>query len=215
MNRIRVLLAEDHETVRHGLRLLLEAEGDIEVVGEAADGRLAVQRSVSLRPQVVILDLSMPELSGLEAARAIKRTAPDVAIVALTRHDHEAFVREIMTVGASGYVLKQSASNELLRAVRSAAKGEQYLDTVLLKQASSVPDSAPRRKPRITEREKTVLRLMALGHSNKEIAAALELSVKTVEVHKANAMRKLHLRGRVDVMRFAMLEGWLSEPGGL
>ena len=207
MTPIRVLLAEDHETVRQGLRLLLESQEDIEVIAEAANGLDAVKHCQTTRPQVVILDISMPEMNGLAAAKAIRH------IVALTRHDDEAFVQELMAAGASGYVLKQSRSTELLNAVRAVAAGGQYLDALLTRRASE--DEEAKYSPRpatISDREKEVLRMMAVGHSNKGIAADLNISIKTVEVHKANAMRKLGLRGRIDVVRFAILHGWLQEP---
>jgi DNA-binding NarL/FixJ family response regulator len=215
MTQIRVLLVEDHETVREGLRLLLDSQADIDVVAEAADGRLAVEYSARLHPQVVIMDLSMPNMNGLAATQAIKRDSPDTAIVALTRHDDAAFVDELKKAGASGYVLKQSASHELLDAVRVAAIGGSYLDATLRQrdvQASEDRLGHQRRPPSVSEREKHVLRMMAIGHSNKEIAQTLGIAIKTVEVHKANAMRKLKLRGRIDVVRFAILSGWLQEP---
>jgi len=215
MKSIRVLLVEDHETVREGLRMLLQSQPDIEVVGEAANGRLAVEYSSRLRPQVVIMDLSIPEMNGLAATQAIKRESPNTAVVALTRHDDAAFVDELTKAGASAYVLKQSASRELLDAIRVAAIGGSYLDSALRARAAKSPDAAAndgRRSPHVSEREKQVLRMMAAGHSNKEIADALGITVKTVEVHKANAMRKLKLRGRVDVVRFAILHGWMQEP---
>jgi DNA-binding NarL/FixJ family response regulator len=205
---IRVLLAEDHETVREGLRMLIDAQTDMEVVGEAGDGRQAIERTGALKPDVVVLDLTMPEVSGLSAAQAL---TPQTAVVALTRHDDDAYVQELLGAGAKAYVLKQSASSELLRAIRVAASGGRYLDPAL--PAPTQPRDPRRRAgtPMITEREKSVLRLMAVGHSNKEIGAELEISVKTVEVHKANAMRKLGLRGRTDVVRYASLNGWLRE----
>ena len=213
MTPIRVLLAEDHETVRQGLRLLLESQEDIEVIAEAANGLDAVKHCQTTQPQVVILDISMPEMNGLAAAKAIRHVLPKTAIVALTRHDDEAFVQELMAAGASGYVLKQSRSTELLHAVRAVAAGGQYLDALLTRRASA--DEEAKYSPRpatISDREKEVLRMMAVGHSNKGIAADLNISIKTVEVHKANAMRKLGLRGRIDVVRFAILHGWLQEP---
>ena len=213
MTPIRVLLAEDHETVRQGLRLLLESQEDIEVIAEAANGLDAVKHCQTTQPQVVILDISMPEMNGLAAAKAIRHVLPKTAIVALTRHDDEAFVQELMAAGASGYVLKQSRSTELLNAVRAVAAGGQYLDALLTRRASA--DEEAKYSPRpatISDREKEVLRMMAVGHSNKGIAADLNISIKTVEVHKANAMRKLGLRGRIDVVRFAILHGWLQEP---
>jgi two-component system response regulator NreC len=212
MSAIRVLLAEDHETVREGLKVLLQSHTDIEIVGEVPNGRAAVERAQVLKPHVVVLDLSMPEMNGLAATRALKEIAPDVAVVALTRHDDEAYVRELLGAGASGYVLKQSSFSELVRAIRVAASGGRYLDSSLVARQR---DHQTRRRlptrPVVTDRESHVLRLMAVGHSNKEVADQLGISVKTVEVHKANAMRKLGLRGRIDVVRYAVLNGWLSD----
>ena len=215
MNPIRVLLVEDHETVREGLRLLLDAQSDMQVVAEAADGRAAVEYSERLHPHVVVMDLSMPRMNGLAATHAIKQGCPDTAVVALTRHDDAAFVDELRKAGVSGYVLKQSPSGELLDAVRVAAIGGLYLDARLRRrEVHPTQDHLPRgrRPPSVSEREKQVLRMMAVGHSNKEIADALGITIKTVEVHKANAMRKLRLRGRIDVVRYAILNGWLQEP---
>jgi DNA-binding NarL/FixJ family response regulator len=209
---IRVLLADDHETVRQGLRLVLEAQPDIAVVGEAADGRAAIERAVMLKPHVVVLDISMPTLGGLHAARALRQSLPDVAIVALTRHDDEAYARDLMMAGACGYVLKRSPSSELVNAIRAAASGGRYLDPALSTGADIESRRRPIKRPPISERESSVLRLMAIGHSNKEIADRLDISVKTVEVHKANAMRKLALRGRIDVIRYAAMQGWLQDP---
>jgi two-component system response regulator NreC len=211
----RVLLAEDHETVRQGLKLLLDAQPDIEVVGEAGDGRNALEQVKRVKPDVVVMDISMPDVNGLAATREVKAVAPEVAVVALTRHGDEAYVQELLGAGASGYVLKQSASTELLHAIRAAAAGERYLDTTLLARARDAYLTRHARgpaRPAISDREASVLRMMAVGHSNKEIASELEISVKTVEVHKANAMRKLGLRGRIDVVRYAVLNGWLAEP---
>jgi two-component system response regulator NreC len=212
VTKIRVLLAEDHETVRDGLKLLLQSQADIEIVGEASDGRQAVERAQALKPAVAVLDVSMPQMNGLAATRMLKEVAPGIAIVALTRHDDEAYVKELLGAGASAYVLKQSSFSELLRAVRAAATGERYLDAALARRDKN--GFGKRRLPTgpvATDREAHVLRLMAVGHSNKEIADQLGISVKTVEVHKANAMRKLGLRGRIDVVRYALLNGWLQE----
>ncbi|HKB10612.1 MAG TPA: response regulator transcription factor [Vicinamibacterales bacterium] len=208
---IRVLLAEDHETIREGLRLLIDAQPDMRVVSQVGDGRAAVDATATLRPDVVVLDLSMPVLGGLSAARELKKAGATSAIVALTRHEDDAFVHELLDAGAAGYILKQSASAELLRAIRVAAAGGRYIDPALPTDDLS---HDPRRRltsPRATDREVRVLRLIAAGHSNKEIAAALNISVKTVEVHKANAMRKLGLRGRTDVVRYAVINGWLDD----
>jgi two-component system, NarL family, response regulator NreC len=212
VNKIRVFLAEDHEMVRQGLRLLIDGQPDMEVVGEAGNGGTAVEHVSRLGPDVAVLDISMPEMNGLLAAREIRHQAPHTAIVALTRYSDAAYVHELLAAGATGYVLKQSASTELLHAIRSAARGEQHLDAAISNRRERGRDGAAAATSSITEREREVLRLMARGHTNKEIAAALDVAVKTVEVHKANAMRKLGLAGRIDVMRYAHLQGWLSEP---
>ena len=215
MTKIRVVLAEDHETVRHGLKLLINRQPDMEVIGEAGDGRDAVERVGSLKPHVAVLDVSMPQMNGLEATRAIRESVPTTAVVALTRYDDDAYVQELLNAGAIGYVLKQSPSTELVDAVRAAAAGRRYLDRSLAARVAGtmMKQHGRRSSPSpITDRETEVLRLMALGHSNKEIASQLELSVKTVEVHKTNATRKLGLAGRTDVVRYALLQGWLREP---
>ena len=215
MAKIRVLLADDHETVRHGLKLLINGQHDMEVIGEAGDGRAAVERAGSLKPNVAVVDVSMPGMNGLAATKAIRESTPGTAVVALTRYDDEAYVQELLSAGALGYVLKQSPSAELVDAVRAAASGQRYLDRRLAERVAGTLMRSRRRgeaPPAITDRETEVLRLMAVGHSNKEIAATLDLSVKTVEVHKANAMRKLGLAGRTDVVRYALLQGWLRDP---
>lgn len=215
MKRIRVLLAEDHETVRQGLKLLLASRPEIEVIADAQNGRQAVERAKALEPDVVVLDLSMPEMNGLAATKAIKDALPSTAIVALTRHGEEAYVQQLLGAGASAYILKQSSFTELLHGIQAAAAGKRYLDSTLASRTTAEylqRYSKGTTRSAITDREASVLRLMALGHSNKEIAAALDIAVKTVEVHKANGMRKLNLRGRIDVIRFAVLNGWLEDP---
>lgn len=212
---IRVLLADDHEMVRNGLKLLIDSQPDMEVVDEVGTGRLAVQRAKAIHPTVVVLDVSMPEMNGLDAARAIVSETRGVAVVALTRHSDDAYLQGLLGAGARGFVLKQSPSDELLKAVRAAARGETYLDTSVTARVADAfiarhgSGHIPHR--RVSERELEVLRLIATGYSNKEIAARLDLSVKTVEVHKANGMRKLDLGGRVDIVRFAILQGWLQD----
>jgi DNA-binding NarL/FixJ family response regulator len=205
---IRVLLAEDHETVRAGLKLLIDGQPDMVVVGEVGDGEAALAQAPSLQPDVAVLDVSMPRMNGLVAARLIRETLPGTAVVALTRYNDVAYVKALLDAGASGYVLKQSASVELLDAIRAAARGEQHMDVAL---ARAAPRAGSQHRPIITAREAEVLRLMALGYSNKEIAQTLDIAVKTVEVHKANAMRKLGLSGRIDVIKYAVLQGWLNK----
>src|SRR5215213_518808 len=215
MAKIKVILAEDHETVRQGLRALLTSRGDIDVVAEAPNGRVALDKVASLKPDVVVLDLSMPEMNGLAATRQIKERFAGIAVIAMTRHGDDAYVQELLSAGASGYVLKQSPVEELLKAIRAVANGERYLDAALVARNAKAylsRYSTTHSRPPISDREASVLRLMAIGHSNKEIASALDIAVKTVEVHKANAMRKLDLRGRIDVVKYAVLNGWLQEP---
>jgi two-component system, NarL family, response regulator NreC len=214
MNQIRILLVEDHETVRQGLKLLVDAQDDMEVVGEAADGKVGLQRVYALRPDVVVMDVSMPEMNGLVATQAIRELVPETRVVTLTRYSDPAYVKELLAAGAAAYVLKQSASSELLTAIRRAAEGHRYVDSSVQGERDSAlvgRGHPPRKVAQITDREAEVLRMTALGHSNKEIANTLDLSVKTVEVHKANAMRKLGLRGRIDVVRYALLQGWLRD----
>jgi two-component system, NarL family, response regulator NreC len=212
---IRVLLAEDHATVRQGLKLLLDAQRDITVVGEAGDGETAIRQAQELSPDIVVMDVSMPGMNGLLATKAIKEARPEIAVISLTRHGDDAYRQELLRAGVSGYVLKQSASSELLAAIRAVSEGRQHFDANLPQAGAGFPVRALRKggegRPAITERETEVLRFIAWGHSNKETAAELDVSVKTVEVHKANAMRKLSLRGRIDIVRYALLQGWLRD----
>jgi DNA-binding NarL/FixJ family response regulator len=213
--QLHVLLADDHVTVRHGLKLLIDSQPDMKVVSEASDGETAVQRAVALRPDVIVMDISMPGMNGLVATRKLKQVQPACAIVTLTRHGDDAYLQELLRAGVSGYVLKQSAPNELLQAIRAAAAGGQYLDSSLTARVTAGFLGGEGKRPTkagasLSEREAEVLRMIASGYSNKEIAAKLDLSVKTVEAHKANAMRKLGLTGRIDIVKYAVLQGWLQ-----
>jgi DNA-binding NarL/FixJ family response regulator len=206
---IRVLLADDHETVRVGLRLLVNAQPDMQVIAEASNGDEALVRIRERHPDVAVLDLTMPGLGGLGVARALAPESGSTSVVVLTRHDDDAYVQELLAAGVAGYVLKQSPSEQLLQAIRAAARAERHVDAALQK----APDETGAGDyPTPTAREREVLRLMAVGHSNKEIGGLLGISAKTVEVHKANAMRKLHLAGRTDVIRYAVLNGWMNDP---
>ena len=216
MTKIRLLLADDHEMVRSGLKLLINSQPDMETVGEAGDGREAVRLAQELKPDVVVLDVSMPRMNGMKAAEQIGESCPGVRVLTLTRHTDEGFLQQLLRAGVSGYVLKQSAPAELVQAIRAAAAGGQYLDSALTARVTAAfMGKAPRHKMQpsaaVSERESEVLRLIASGYSNKEIAAQLSLSVKTVEAHKANAMRKLELRGRIDIVKYAVLQGWLQQ----
>ena len=212
--KLRVLLADDHVTVRHGLKLLVDSQADMTVVSEASDGNAAMQSALALKPDVIVMDISMPGMNGLVATRALKQLQPDAAIVTLTRHSDDAYLQELLRAGVSGYVLKQSAPTELLQAIRAAATGGQYLDSALTARVTARllgrADKVSKPAAALSERESEVLRLIASGYSNKEIAGRLSLSVKTVEAHKANAMRKLGLSGRIDIVKYAVLQGWLE-----
>ena len=215
-SRLRILLADDHVTVRQGLKMLIESQGDMTVVSEASDGSTAVEQARTLRPDVVVMDISMPGMNGLVATRTLKSIQPDSIIVILTRHADDAYLQELLRAGADGYVLKQSAASELVQAIRATAARHQYLDSALTARVTAGFLAKSGRKAQATgvslsDREAEVLRLIAAGYSNKEIAAQLELSVKTVEVHKANASRKLGLKGRIDIVKYALLQGWLSD----
>lgn len=214
--RLRILLADDHASLRQGLKLLIDSQPDMQVVSEASDGSAAVQQAQDLGVDVIVMDVSMPGMNGLVATRTLKRLQPGLAIVILTRHDDDASLQELLRAGASGYVLKQSASVELLQAIRAVAAGGQYLDSAITGRVTAgllAKDGSTARAggKQINDRESNVLRLIANGYSNKEIAAQLELSVKTIEAHKANAMRKLGLNGRIDIVRYAVLQGWLYD----
>ena len=212
--KLRVLLADDHVTVRHGLKLLVDSQADMTVISEASDGNAAMQSALALKPDVIVMDISMPGMNGLAATRALKKQQPSIAIVTLTRHGDDAYVQELLRAGVSGYVLKQSAPSELLQAIRAAAAGGQYLDSSLTARMTARllgrADKVSKPAAALSERESEVLRLIASGYSNKEIAGRLSLSVKTVEAHKANAMRKLSLGGRIDIVKYAVLQGWLE-----
>jgi two-component system response regulator NreC len=215
VNKVQVLIADDHQTVREGLTMLIDREVDMEIVGEAADGNEAISKAVNLRPQVIVMDLSMPGMSGLNATRKLKEMAPEIHIVALTRHNEGGYLQELLKAGASGYVLKQSSSEELIRAIRSVVAGNSYLDPAVTgemvkKYSAGEARNLSASSERLSQREEEVMRLIASGYSNKEIATRLDISVKTVEAHKANSTRKLGLKGRIDIVHYALMQGWLK-----
>jgi len=214
MSKLRVMLADDHETVREGLKMIVNAQDDMEVVGFAGDGREAVARAQELLPDVLVMDISMPKLNGLKATEKLNAVCPQVKVLTLSRHADDGYVRELLAAGACAYVLKQSAPGELIHAIRAVAAGGKYIDPKLAaKVMGSYSDRGPRgeAKGNLSDRESEVVRLIALGYSNKEIAARLTLSVKTIEVHKANAMRKLNITSRIDLVRYAIFQGWLQD----
>jgi DNA-binding NarL/FixJ family response regulator len=208
---IRVLLADDHGILRAGLRLLIDAQDDMNVVAESATGDETVEHVRSLRPDVAVIDLTMPGMSGLKAARALGAERGETKVVALTRHSDDAYVREMLAAGATGYILKHSGSAELLHAIRAAARNERYLDPALRAEETTVANGFGVGTT-ATKRECEVLRLTAKGLANKDIAARLNISIRTVEVHKTSGMRKLQLAGRADVVRYAVMHDWMKDP---
>src|ERR687895_323128 len=209
---VKVLIADDHGIVRSGLRMLLENQDDIDVIAEASDGATARDLAIRERPDLAILDVKMPKLTGLQATREIREQAPDVAVLILSMHDDERYLFEALKAGASGYVLKRQADQDLLDAVRAVQRGEPFLtpdaQRALIK---DVLERGLEDSDELTPREQEVVKLVAEAHTNREIAEILHLAEKTVESHRANAMRKLGMRDRVELVRYAIRRG-LIEP---
>ncbi len=210
-DEMRVLIADDHGIVRSGLRVLLEQQDDIEVIAEASDGATARDVAIRERPDLAILDVKMPKLTGLQATREIREQAPDVAVLILSMYDDERYLFEALKAGASGYVLKTQADTDLLGAVRAVERGEPFL-TPAAQQAliKDVLGQGAGRTDELTPREEEVVKLVAEAHTNKEIAEILHLSEKTVENHRSNAMRKLGMRDRVELVRYAIRRGLIE-----
>jgi len=216
MGKIRIFLAEDHTIVRKGIRTLLESEENIEVVGEAADGREVLKKIEGLTPDVVLMDISMPQLNGLEATRQLKKAMPDVKVLVLTVHLNEEYIYHALRAGASGYLVKHVDVTELITAVNAVYRGESYLSPSVSKK---VIDEYIRKAEEnmgedsldyLTSREREVLQLIAEGHTNKEIGDLLSISVKTVEAHRANLMGKLDLHSTAELTRYAIRKGVIA-----
>jgi DNA-binding NarL/FixJ family response regulator len=209
---MKVLIADDHGIVRSGLRVLLEQQSDIDVIAEASDGAAARDLAIRERPDLAILDVKMPKLTGLQATREIREQAPDVAVLILSMYDDERYLFEALKAGASGYVLKAQADVDLLSAVRAVERGEPFLtpeaQRALIK---DVLGHGGEHSDELSPREEEVVKLVAEAHTNREIAEILHLSEKTVENHRSNAMRKLGMRDRVELVRYAIRRG-LIEP---
>ena len=213
----RILLVDDHEIVRRGLRALLETHADWEVCGEAADGRAAVQLAVSLKPHVAVMDLSMPNLNGFDAAHQIIEQLPDLKVLILSMHESEQLVREVLAAGVRGYILKSDAGRDLIAAVEALERGETFFTSQLASRihATEFKDTklrrTKRRKGPLTPREREILQLLAEGRTNREVGKNLGISVKTAETHRARVMRKLGVNSVADLVRYAIRNG-LTQP---
>ena len=224
MKKLRIFLADDHAVVREGLKLLVNAESDMEVVGEAGDGDTAWREVKTLQPDVVVMDISMPQMNGAQATERLKVLCPDVKVVALSAYADEAHVRQLLTAGAVGYVIKRTIAGELTKAIRAVADGGVYLDPNI---AGKVVDGfvnlafrtkgdanlafSPKGDANLSPREHEVLLDVARGYTNKEISERLHISVKTVEGHKARILEKLDLKSRADIVRYTLQQGWLQD----
>jgi two-component system, NarL family, response regulator NreC len=216
MKKLRILLADDHKIVRDGLRLLIDGQRDMRVVGEAGNGQEALQQARDLKPDVVVMDLSMPKLNGLQATEQLKAEQPAVKVVALTVHEDASYLMQLCKAGAVGYVLKRSAGDDLIQAIRTVAGGGLHFDPALANKAlAGRPGDSPRKEGLhpgdLSEREKEVLILLAWGYSNKEIAGKLRLSTKTVETYRVRIGEKLGFRSRTEIVQYALRQGWLNE----
>lgn len=212
---IRVLIVDDHAILRDGLKALLQNEPDIEVIGEAGTGREALKLIRQLKPDVVLMDISMPDMTGLEATQIIKKSYPEVKVIALTVHESETYLKRMMQVGANGYIVKRAAARELTTVIRTVVRGGVYIHPDIAKQLVSeltrMQPSRQKEQKQLSEREWQVLRLIALGYTNKQIADRLALSIKTVETYRARIANKLGLRTRAELVRYALQHGLLDE----
>jgi two-component system response regulator NreC len=216
MGKLRVFVADDHAVLRAGLKALVNVQPDMEIVGEADNGRTTHERAKELMPDVVLMDISMPELSGVQATELLRQECPSIKILILTAYKDKGYLDRLLKIGASGYVLKLSAAEELIEAIRTVANGGIYLDPQMVDRIAegyvrSQFLKGEVRQKELTAREEEVLRLIAQGYSNKEISNHLKIAVKTVESHKANLMQKLELRNRTEIVRYAVRQGWLQD----
>ncbi len=211
---LKILLVDDHPIVREGLKTLILTQPDMEVIGEASDGQEACQQASLLQPDLVIMDISMPGLSGTQATERLCRECPKVKVLVLTIHEDKGYIRQLLAAGAAGYVLKRAAGEELIHAIRVVSAGRTYLDPdmagkVVTGFVRRTGESLPTKGPSLSDRELEIAKLTASGHSNKEIGNLLDLSVKTVETYRTRGMEKLGLSSRVDLVRYAVQQGWL------
>jgi two-component system, NarL family, response regulator NreC len=210
---VRVLIVDDHAVLRTGIRLMLAREPDLEPVGEAGSGREAIFESRSLKPDVILIDVVMPDGNGLEVIPTLLKERPETKILVLSMQDDPRYVREAFAAGASGYVLKEAADVEVVAAVREVARGGRYVHPELGARLIAADADAARKAEEdpLSDREREVLRLLALGHTNQEIAKQLFISVRTAETHRAHIMQKLHLSSRAELVRYAIAQGLLKD----
>jgi len=223
MDRIRVLLADDHTLIRTGIATLLQSSKDIQIVGEAGDGDEAIRKTGELQPDVVVIDLSMPKLSGIEATKILRRKYPDTRVLVLTMHENEEYVFQILKSGASGYVLKSAGKEELSAAIRAAAKGEKFFSPRIsqlmaegyVRRVDQEGGGAQQPEVPLTRREREILSLVVKGLTNQQIADQLYISPRTVDTHRTNIMQKLDIHDVANLVRYAMEHGITSEDNGL
>lgn len=216
MSKIRIFLADDHTMLREGLVALITSQSDMQVVGQADSGRTLFQSIQNCQADIVIMDISMPDVSGIQATSQLQELCPEIKVIALTRHSEPGYVRQMLQAGARGYVLKQAAADELLLAIRSVAQGQSFLDSTLSNRVvdgffANQGQPSPASDLALSEREAEVVRLTAYGYSNKEIALQLGISAKTVDTYKVRAMEKLGLHSRVGLVQYALQKGWLEQ----
>jgi len=218
MPKLRIFLVDDHPIVRKGLKALIVEQSDMEVVGEAGDGETALSQVRELQPDVMILDFTLPDMNGFQVVERVKQICPGINVLVLTIHEASGYLRQMFQVGASGYLLKRTAGEELAQALRIVAAGGAYLDPTLAGRMVStlVNQGAAKSKSlisgsKLSDREREVLKLIALGYSNKEIASQLDLSAKTIETYKARLIEKLGLSSRSELVRYALNQGWLQD----
>jgi len=215
MDKLKILIADDHALLRDGLKALVNAEPDMEVIGEAENGRTVLEQAKKLQPDIILMDISMPEVNGAQATRQLKRIYPNIKVLALTAHEDNSYLRHMLEAGASGFLLKRAAADQLIQAIHVVSRDGCYVDPAyagkVLSDFIRPVSKASHERSELSEREAEVLRLTAWGYSNKEIAVRLAISVKTVETYKARLVEKLQLTSRAEIVRYAVRRGWLEE----
>jgi DNA-binding NarL/FixJ family response regulator len=215
MDKLRILIADDHALLRDGLKALVNAEPDMEVVGEAETGRFVLEKAKQLKPDIVLMDISMPDMNGAQATRRLRESFPTMKVLALTAHEDSSYLRHMLEAGASGFLLKRAAADQLIQAIHVVANGDRYIDPTfagkVLSNFMRPVSKATTEGNELSEREAEVLRLTAWGFGNKEIAVQLDISVKTVETYKARLAEKLQLTSRTEIVRYAVRQGWLQD----